>query len=94
MASVNTNAIQDYVVEELKKRGLDYAWFGGSDIEEEGVWKWTDYTPWEFTNWGPQNPDNAGGNQDCFQYDVKYKWDDDGCAEEYPFVCGKNICLV
>jgi len=92
LASVNTPAIQDYVLNELTRRGLDYAWFGGNDIEEEGVWKWTDLTPWEFTSWGPGEPDNHNGNQDCLVYDDnKYKWDDIGCSTKETFVCSKNI---
>ena len=90
LASVNTPAIQDYVVDELKSRGLNSAWFGGNDIEEEGVWKWTDGTPWEFTNWGPHSPNNANG-QDCFQYDMGYEWDDAGCSLNKLFVCSKKI---
>ena len=91
LASANTKAIQDYVVKGMEGRGLDYAWFGGSDREEEGVWKWTDYTPWEFTHWGPREPNNAEGGQDCLQYDGK--WDDDRCTDNIPFVCSRNVCL-
>ena len=93
MASVNTNAIEGYVVDELKRRGLNGVWFGGNDIEEEDVWKWTDRTPWEFTNWGPYSPNNEYGDQDCLQYDdIEWKWDDDFCIFNKTFVCSKNIC--
>ena len=78
------------VLDELK-RGLGYAWFGGNDIEEEGVWKWTDNTPWDFTNWVPQEPNDLDGNQDCLQ--INWSWDDAGCWVNKPFVCSKNVCL-
>merc|ERR1719367_65380 len=91
LASVNTKAIQDYLVNELKRRGLNGVWFGGNDIKEEGVWEWTDRTPWEFTNWGRSQPDNARGNQDCFQYEAIWPWDDNECWNPRYFVCSKNI---
>jgi len=92
LASVNTKAIQDYVVDELKRRGFDGVWFGGNDIAEEGVWEWTDRTPWEFTNWGPGQPDNQFGRQHCFRYEAIWPWDDNECWVESYFVCSKNIC--
>ena len=94
MASINTNAIQEYVEDEMMRRGLDRAWFGGNDIEEEGVWKWTDHTPWEFTNWAHGQPDNFHGIQDCLRLHLDWNghWDDGSCAAETPFVCSKNVC--
>ena len=94
LASVNTPAIEDYVLDELKRRGLYEAWFGGNDIEEEGVWKWTDHTPWEFTNWAPNEPNNSHeGNEDCLspQAHMEFLWNDFRCTLNKPFVCSKNI---
>ena len=28
-------------------------WLGGTDSWEEGVWRWTDGTPWNYTRWVP-----------------------------------------
>ena len=95
LASVNTPAIQEYVLDELTRRGLDIAWFGGNDIEEEGVWKWTDSTPWEFTDWAPSEPNNYGGQEDCLEQHwegLELIWNDRPCTYNVPFVCSKNIC--
>ena len=94
LASVNTPAIQEYVKYELKRRSMDSAWFGGNDIEEEGVWKWTDSTPWEFTDWAPNEPNNYAGQEDCLEQHwegLELIWNDRPCTYNEPFVCSKNI---
>ena len=97
LASVSTSAIEDYVLNEIEKRGMDWVWFGGNDIEKEGVWKWPDHTPWEFTSWAPGEPNNGGGNQDCLHSYCGHHWDgckwfDGKCILSKAFVCSKNIC--
>ena len=46
LASVNTPVLEDYVHgRQVDKRGLGNTRFGGNDIKEEVVWKWTTHTP-------------------------------------------------
>ncbi len=51
--------IHDYVIDGLKNPCIfDEYWLGGHDVD--GQWTWITDEPWEFTNWGPGEPDNIG----------------------------------
>ena len=98
MASVTSNATRDFVVEGMNRTGLPDAWIGGNDIDEEGVWKWTDCTPWEVTFWAPGEP--SQGDEDCLHHvlnftgetHLNHKWNDRNCGSEIGFLCSKKIC--
>ena len=94
LASVTSNATRDFVVEGMNRTGLPDAWIGGNDIDEEGVWKWTDCTPWEFTFWAGAEPNNANAGEDCVHHDdgKHHKWNDHNCGGERGFLCSKKIC--
>ncbi|KAK2863331.1 hypothetical protein Q5P01_002864 [Channa striata] len=67
-------------------------WFGGSDGEEEGVWFWSDGTPFSFSYWCRGEPNNQSSQQ-CLQVnfgDGKC-WDDVQCYYNLPSVCAKRI---
>ena len=103
LATVNTNATRAFVLGGMIKRNIDRAWIGGSDIEEEDVWKWTDCTKWEDEFWSPGMPDNnvVKTSQDCLTQVLRSSWnngvlnrmwDDFDCSEEIEFLCSKKIC--
>jgi len=102
LATVNTNATKEFVLEGLARKNLNWTWIGGSDIENEGVWKWTDCTPWEPVFWAPGQPDNTQNNQDCLTLVHNWywnngvlnrMWDDLHCSyTEIAFLCSKKIC--
>ena len=107
LATVNTNATKEFVLGGMTRRNLGWAWIGGSDIEEEGVWKWTDCTPWEATFWAPGEPNNSGNNhleaEDCLAQIHKSSdwnpcrwslWTDDVCSSELEFLCSKKMCSI
>ena len=87
LASVTSEAVDAYIAGEKEKRWLKNLWIGGSDKEIEGVWKWTDGSPWNFTNWYIGQPNNLRGH-DCLRYiNDKKEWDDTACNLVSPFVC-------
>jgi len=98
LATVNTNATKEFVLEGLTRRNFAWTWIGGNDLEEEGVWKWTDCTPWEaeFWSWTAGQPDNRN-NEDCLNlvlrsHGLNRQWNDGPCTFAGEFLCSKKIC--
>ena len=70
LASVASKETMDFVNAGLASRGLGYVWLGGNDIAKEGVWEWTDCTPWKFSLWAPEEPSNWNGIEHCVAFRV------------------------
>ncbi|XP_035684180.1 pulmonary surfactant-associated protein D-like [Branchiostoma floridae] len=73
-----------------KNRHAD-AWIGLHDRKREGRWMWIDGTPSRtgYTAWGPGEPNNQNGKQDCAMYWTANRslWDDAYCNREEKFIC-------
>ena len=54
------------------------AHIGGTDAAKEGTWVWVDGTPWKYTNWDNNQPNNDNGNQDGMMLRPNGKWNDVG----------------
>jgi len=99
LASIHSDVTNDFIWERMI-RNKNLFWIGGTDTGEEGVWKWTDCTPWNFTVWLTGNPSNSPGEEDCLDVHKLIhsnrhkdkKWNDDKCSKEFGFVCSKKIC--
>ena len=80
----------------MNSRGLSHTWIGGNDIDEEGTWKWTDGSPFEFRFWHSGQPDNYGGIEDCMhawgiELERGETWNDGICSESLTFLCSKKM---
>ena len=56
LASVGSEATQQYLKEGANRIGQGYVWLGGNDLEQENSWKWTDGTPWDVEFWNSGEP--------------------------------------
>ncbi|XP_042560807.1 ladderlectin-like [Clupea harengus] len=63
LASVHSIAEYSFIQELIRKRtqGAPRTWIGGYDAAQEGLWFWSDGSRFDYTNWAPGQPDNAGG---------------------------------
>ena len=111
LAMPKTEEENRFLKEQLNFNNSDIShpdvYLGGSDIESEGEWKWLDGTlitlSQQALNWGPYQPNNWGGNQDCLKLyfrgskrnresglDGKF-WDDGTCENKQQYVCSLDL---
>jgi len=87
LASITSQAEQDFVDEFLLNAGLrSQFWIGGYQVSAKpepdpaAGWRWVTGEPWDYTNWGFVEPNNAGDIEDYLTTSPNYGWNDEGTA--------------
>ena len=86
LASVTRNT-SDYLTKASRRHWP--VWIGGTDQEKEGLWKWTDSSPWNFTNWDEGYPRDKNGKKNCLS-EWPWGWEDLSCHRMAWFLCSKQ----
>jgi len=71
-------------------RRAEKHWTSGSDDGHEGRWIWTSTgRAFNYTNWGPGQPDNHHDKQNylVINYGTEHQWDDDNYDDQYYSFC-------
>ena len=63
LACITSAAENQWIYNYAAKNVAGNAWFGYSDTEEEGNWKWVSGETSSYTNWAPGEPNNEGGRE-------------------------------
>uniref|UniRef100_A0A8P4GI52 C-type lectin domain-containing protein n=2 Tax=Dicentrarchus labrax TaxID=13489 RepID=A0A8P4GI52_DICLA len=71
-------------------KGFGRTWLGGTDCQKEGVWLWSDGTPFDYHHCGKF--DNRWWREHCLQMNFGENkcWNDVRCSRKLPAVCAKN----
>jgi hypothetical protein len=67
-------------------------WVGGSDAQQDGVFRWVDGTSFSFMGWAPGQPDDGAG-VDCIEKrnDGAGQWYDRHCADSLRYMCERPL---
>lgn len=70
-------------------RWKDYWWVGGNDQGEEGMFIWSDGTPFDYSFWLSDQPNDDGGDEDCLDLSwwVQGTWNDVACEAKLQYIC-------
>jgi len=92
LVSINSSAEESWLYTMQTQKGGGFWWTGYNDKGYEGVWVWDDASPPGYTNWGPGQPDNYNGNQNCMadNWDNNNQWNDAPCYYPLKFICERN----
>lgn len=78
LATISDDAENKAVYDIMVKLGYSSAYFGYSDAEQEGIWKWVNNETSTYTNWNKFQPSDEYNGEDyaMFYFKWKYEWND------------------
>ncbi|CAG0898738.1 unnamed protein product [Cyprideis torosa] len=90
LVSIHSQIEADFILASVSSVG--WHWTGGTDVAVEGVWAYTDGTPFDFFNW-ESGRGFRGRDYNCLEFRtsagamVFADWECDGTYSSFPFVC-------
>ena len=79
LSTITSQQENDFLFEYISSQGVDSAYFGMSDSEKEGEWKWVTGEKVNYANWNSNEPNAESSNEDYAMFYWKYttgKWND------------------
>ena len=79
LAIIDDSEENTHVYQIMRQLGHGSAYFGLSDAEREGDWRWVDGRKISWSNWNPGEPNNIAGREHYAMFwagSAPYKWND------------------
>lgn len=86
LASPRSSA-ENAAVQQIVARHNKAAYLGMNDMQSEGMFTYINGSEVRYTNWANEEPNNAGGKEDCIEIYLDGKWNDRSCTERRLIVC-------
>jgi len=64
LAVITSQELNDYIYSAMRSLGMDNAYFGYTDREEEGVWRWVNGVQSSYVNWHEGEPNDEHEGED------------------------------
>ena len=85
LATITSQEENDFLYNYITENNCPNAYFGFTDQDEEGTWKWDNGETSSYTNWHSGGPDNENPSEDFAMYYYKYPdgtWNDGDFSDE------------
>ncbi|EPQ11178.1 Pulmonary surfactant-associated protein D [Myotis brandtii] len=82
-SEAENHALQQLV--EIENKGPGY--LSMTDFWKEGWFTYPDRKPLVYSKWGPGEPNNSKGREDCVEIKTNGKWNDVPCGEKLLVIC-------
>lgn len=84
LVSLHSAEEKEYVRTSVLEPASIYYWLGANDIANEGIWRWSDGSPFNYTYWYSGEPNGSG---DCALTPSNDQWRDYDCSTSYHYIC-------
>ncbi|XP_059356181.1 ladderlectin-like [Carassius carassius] len=91
LASVHSKPENDFLLS-LIPSSSTRCWLGAHDGVQEGQWLWSDGTPYVYTSWCPNEPNNLN-TENCgeINWTSNRCWNDISCSTSMGYICAKDL---
>lgn len=90
LATISSAGENNYLFGLMKSKGYGGAYFGFTDSETEGKWKWVNGESINYTNWRPGEPNAENENEDYAMFYYRFTdgtWNDGDFSGSTVFIC-------